>query len=491
MLPRHLKPFVFLLVLPFFLSGSASAFYFRLEGDRLWLQAEQTPLVDILDQFARLGVEVRLDPRIQSTVTGAVRGTNLDEALESLLESYDYLLTWKMLRGPLGRIPKLQEMQVFMPGGETAALPIPKKSATFDSTRGVRGTAPEFVKDELLIGVRPGASYDRFKRLLDGIGGMIVESDSATGIYLIRFPAGTNVEALLQQLANHPLVAHAELNLVTRLPAEAPSAATPLSPSFPAVRPPADGSIPVAVLDSGLDPRAGLSSVVSAGWDAIDPDRSLSDPEGHGTQMAFLASGLIAADGSQSTGDLLPVVSVRTFDEEGKTSNFALLQALAYAAQAGAKVVNMSWGSETDSDFMRTAMQVAADKGILLVAAAGNAPTGKPVYPAAYSTVIAVGGVNADGQPWENSNHGDFVDLSAAAAATFPVGHNGPAGAYVGTSISSAVVANALAQYLNQHPGVTAASAYSALQNALSPSSSSGYGKGILDAAALRRFLNP
>ena len=488
---QRLKSFVFLLLALFFLSGSASALYFRLDGDRLWLQAEQTPLVDILDQFARLGVEVRLDPRIQSTVTGAVRGANLDEALESLLESYDYLLTWKMLRGPLGRIPKLQEMQVFMPGGETAALPIPKKSATFDSTRGVRGTAPEFVKDELLIGVRPGASYDRFKRLLDGIGGMIVESDSATGIYLIRFPAGTNVEALLQQLARNPLVAHAELNLVTRLPAEAPSAATPLSPSFPAVRPPADGSIPVAVLDSGLDPRAGLASIVSAGWDAVDPDRALSDPAGHGTQMAFLASGLLAADGSAPAGEILPLVSVRAFDEDGKTSNFAILQALAYAAQAGAKVVNMSWGSETDSEFMRTAMQVAADKGLTLVAAAGNAPTGKPVYPAAYPVVIAVGGVDADGQPWTNSNHGDFVDLSASSSATFPVGHNGPAGDYVGTSISSAVVANALAQYLNRNPGATSAAALAALTQALSPAPAGGYGGGILDAAALRRFLNP
>mgnify|MGYP003588286031 CR=1 FL=1 len=487
---QRLKSFVFPLLALFFLSGSASALYFRLDGDRLWLQAEQTPLVDILDQFARLGVEVRLDPRIRSTVTGAVRGANLDEALESLLESYDYLLTWKMLRGPLGRIPKLQEMQVFMPGGETAALPIPKKSATFDTTRGVRGTAPEFVKDELLIGVRPGASYDQFKRLLDGIGGMIVESDSATGIYLIRFPAGTNVEALLQQLADHPLVAHAELNLVTRLPADAPSAATRV-PALPAVRPPADGSIPVAVLDSGLDPRAGLAAIVSAGWDAVDPDRALSDPAGHGTQMAFLASGLLAADGSVPAGEILPLVSVRAFDENGKTSNFAILQALAYAAQAGAKVVNMSWGSETDSEFMRTAMQVAADKGLTLVAAAGNAPTGKPVYPAAYPVVIAVGGVDADGQPWTNSNHGDFVDLSASSSATFPVGHNGPAGDYVGTSISSAVVANALAQYLNRNPGATSAAARAALIQALSPAPAGGYGGGILDAAALRRFLNP
>ena len=465
----------------FFAASTASALYFRLDGDRLWLQAEQTPLVDVLEQFSRVGVGVRLDPSIQSTVTGLILGQDIDEALEALLEGYDYLLTWKMLRGPLGRVPKLKEIQVYLPGSAASARPMPKKSTRFDATRGVAGTSPEFVKDELLVGARPGTTYAQFQSLLDQIGGMIVEADAATGVYLIRFPAGTNVEALLRQLGRNPLIAHAELNYVTRLPGGSPSG----FPALPAVSPPADGSIPVAVLDSGLDPNAGLSPLVSAGWDAIDPERALADPDGHGTQMAFLASGALSADGLSAAGEPLPLVSVRAFDEDGKTSNFALMQALAYAVKAGAKVVNMSWGSDVDSEFMRTAIQVAAQQGLILVAAAGNEPTGNAVYPAAYSDVIAVGGVGADGQPWANSNHGAFVDLSAPASATLP------SGSYVGTSISSAAVANALAQYLNQRPKATAVEVRAALAAALSPAPAGGYGTGVLDAAALRRFLNP
>lgn len=469
---------------------AANAFYFRLDGDRLWLQANKTPLSEILDQFARAGVEIRLDPSVQSTVTGSVRGKEVGAALEALLEPNNYVLTWKMLGGPLGSIPKLKEIDVYKPGGEASIQPMPKKPRVFEATRGVLGTAPEFVKDELLIGVRSGATYARLKALLDEIGGMIVEADSATGVYLIRFPPGTNVEALLARLLHHPLIAHAELNYIARLP-EGSAAAADSSVALPIVKPPANGAIPVAVLDSGLDPRAGLSTVVSAGWDAVDPGRPLTDPEGHGTQMAFLASGLVSAAGLASSDGTLPVVSIRTFDEEGKTSNFAILQALAYAAKAGAKVVNMSWGADTDSDFMRTAMQKAIRNGLILVAAAGNEPTGQSVYPAAYPHVLAVGGVLADGQPWNRSNHGDFVDLSAPATALFPIGHNGPAGRYIGTSISSAVVANALAQYLNRHPGATAATATAALTKALSPAPAGGYGAGILDAAALQRLLNP
>ena len=462
---------------------AAYGLYFRLDGDRLWIQANQTPLIDILDQFSRAGVEVLCDPSIKATVTGSIRGLGLDDALDDLLESYDYLLTWKMLRGPLGHIPKLKEIRIFLPGEESASRPIPRRSGRFETTRGVAGTSPEFVKDELLIGARVGTTYEQFQRLLDEIGGMIVEADATTGIYLIRFPPGTNVEALLQRLQDNPLVAHAELNYVSRLPGNI-SARTSQLPVLPNVSPPADGSIPVAVLDSGLDPRAGLGKIVTAGWDAVEPGRALADPQGHGTQMAILASGLLPADGLEAAGAVLPLVSVRAFDEDGKTSNFAILQALAYAAQAGAKVVNMSWGSETDSEFLHAAIEAASRKGLTLVAAAGNQPTGQAIYPAAYPEVIAVAGATGS-QAWSGSNYGDFVDLSASASA------NLPAGTYVGTSISSATVANALARYLAQHPGASAATARTALVQALSPAPGAGYGQGLLDAAAIQRFLAP
>jgi thermitase len=463
----------------------AQALFFRIEGDRLWLQADRTPMREVLLEFARAGVAVRMDPRASSPVTASFRGEPLDKAMGRLLEGYDYLLAWRTLRGPLGQVPKLDEIQVYLPGEPSAARALEKPGGRFEATRGVGGGSPEFVKDELLVGVRPGTTYEEFRRLLDQVGGMIAEADAATGIYLIRFAPGTNVEALLGQLGRHGSVAHAELNWVTRLPGG--DRAGGGLPGVPEAKKPADGSTPVAVLDSGLDPGAGLGEVVSAAWDAVEPERSVSDALGHGTQMAFLASGVVQADGA-SAGDALPVVAVRAFDEEGKTSNFAIVQALAFAAQAGAKVVNMSWGSETDSAFMRRAMEVAAERGLILVAAAGNAATGRPTYPAAYPTVLGVGGVTADGAAWEKSNFGDFVSLSAPATASIPVGHEGPPGAYAGTSISSAVAANALAQYVNRNPEATPAAAWAALQGALSPGPP-GHGAGVLDAAALARFL--
>ena len=70
--PNRLKTWMFRLLGLMALPGACLAFQFRLDGDQLWLQAENTPLVDILGQFARVGVEVRLDPRIRSAVTSRI-----------------------------------------------------------------------------------------------------------------------------------------------------------------------------------------------------------------------------------------------------------------------------------------------------------------------------------------------------------------------------------------------------------------------------------
>ena len=465
------------------------AVFFRLDGDRLWLQADQVPLADVLGQFTQLNVVVQVDPDIRETVQAAFRGVNLDDALNKLLDPYDYVITWKMLRGPLGRVPKLQKIEVYRPGNRQNVRPLPQPPARFQVTRGVAGNQPEFIRDELLVGTAPGTTYAQFKALMDQVGGMIVDAEPGLGIYLIRFPAGVHVENILERLARHPLIAHAELNYAHRLPP--PPERRPSVQVRPKIAPPADGSVPVAVLDSGLDPAIGIGPLVTAAWDAVAPEQALSDPSGHGTQMALLASGVLAADGLQPGATLLPLVAIRSFDDQGVTSNFALFQALAYAAEAGARVVNLSWGSETDTPFLREAVERAAAQGLLVVAAAGNQPSGRPVYPAAYSSVIAVGGIDSSGQPWTQSNHGTFVDLSAPAFATLPSGSSGAPGSYVGTSISAATVAHALGQYLNRHPTATAREALKALQDALTPPSGPNYGKGILDHAALQRLLAP
>jgi hypothetical protein len=154
----------------------------------------------------------------------------------------------------------------------------------------------------------------------------------------------------------------------------------------------------------------------------------------------MIASGALVPQGGSETGQAVPVLAVRTFDDNGVTTSDTIMRALRYAADSGVSIVNMSWGAEVDSRFLEAAMNFAAMNGMTLFASAGNEPLGKPIYPAGYGSVIAVGGLNADGTRWDKSNYGDFVELYAPAWAEFE------GRVYAGTSIASPYAAREAAR---------------------------------------------
>lgn len=459
----------------------------RIESDRLTVVARQTPLRDILEGFARVGVHVRLDPSIDVVVSGSCRNTPMEEALNALLEPYAYILVWDVVRGPVGDLPRLAEIQVFAPGHKQALRPLLPDTGNLNVTRGALPDSPMFVADEILVGVRTQVSAEDFRRLLAQIGGTVVSSIPELGIYQVRLPANTNVPDLIEQLKRNPLIAAAEPNYVALLPREGRQA-DGSGGARPPLAAPAAGAAAVAVLDSGLLSGLGLDGHVIGSYDALHPGRAITDPGGHGTQMAMLAAGGVTPWGVEAQGEGVPVLAVRAFDDNGATSNFALMRAIRYAIEQGARVVNLSWGTETHSAFVASAVAYAQSRGAVVVAAAGNQPTGRPMYPAAYDGVVAVSATNPDQSLWEKSNYGNFVTIAAPGKATFSVGYGGPPGAYAGTSIASAYVARELALYFSRNPNAKAGQAVAALRQAVTDAGDKGrdprYGYGVLDAAA-------
>jgi hypothetical protein len=169
--------------------------------------------------------------------------------------------------------------------------------------------------------------------------------------------------------------------------------------------------------------------------------------------MTMVASGAINPLGVETESESThPVLSIRSFDENGFTSTYTLLNSIDYAVESGARILSMSWGSEDNSPMLDTAINYAADQGLILVAAAGNSPSGIPVYPAAYENVIGVGALMPDGTVWDQSNFGDFVAIQAPGLADLPVGYNGAPGMYAGTSISTAFTARVIAEALDKNP---------------------------------------
>jgi hypothetical protein len=207
------------------------------------------------------------------------------------------------------------------------------------------------------------------------------------------------------------------------------------------------------VLDSGLSPGTLPDAQVLASQDALNPNTTISDTLGHGTQMALIASGIVTPFGVTKNNDgSHPVIAIRAFDDNGFTSSLALMNGIDFALTNGAQVVSLSWGSPIPSDFINDTLEYGASKGLIIVASAGNEPTGKPVYPAAYESVIGIGALAPTGRNWKNTNYGDFVDVYLPGFADMPVGYKADPGIYAGTSISAAFAANRIAAFLSQNP---------------------------------------
>lgn len=194
----------------------------------------------------------------------------------------------------------------------------------------------------------------------------------------------------------------------------------------------------VAVIDTGVAQVADLSGRLLTGWDIIaNHADGRNDLNGHGTHV----SGIIAADANNGVGiaGLAPQVSilpVRVLNASGSGWSSDIASGIIWAADHGATVINMSLGSDSPSNSMKSAINYAVGKGITVVAASGNDGDATPEYPAAYSNVIAVGATTSNDTVASFSTYGPQLDVAAPGdriLSTVPQGY----ASYSGTSMAT------------------------------------------------------
>ncbi|MDM8538431.1 S8 family serine peptidase [Desulfobacterales bacterium HSG17] len=420
----------------------------RLEKDRLTLYAENAGLQDILRAIAKQGIAVQVDPGLNPEISVSFYNKDVQQGLKSLLKSINHILIWESVSGTSNI--RLAEIQVFEQGRKAFMKPL-KIRDSFAIARNPENGAL-FVRDEILLHRKMEMSVAEFEKIINRVNGTITDKNDVLGVYKVRLPENTDIPSLVKELNKVSGISGAEPNYA--YPISLPYKNIASNPSFTDNKFPgaANGAAPVAVLDSGLLPDSGLDELVVASFDAVNPENRISDGLGHGTQMALIASGVIKPEGIlDNKSDAIPVIPIRAFDDNGLTSSFSIMNSIDFALEKGARVLSLSWSSDTKSEFLEQAMEYADSKNLIVVASAGNEPTGKPVWPAAYPSVICVGALNPDGKPWDKSNYGSFVDLAAPGFASLPVGYKGEPGAYAGTSIATAYVTNVIARYLSEH----------------------------------------
>lgn len=172
--------------------------------------------------------------------------------------------------------------------------------------------------------------------------------------------------------------------------------------------------ITVAVLDTGVS-FSGEDAPVKflKGWDFADNDSNPNDLEGHGTHVAgTIAQATNNGRGVAGLAYGATILPVRVLGPGGG-STYDVANGITYAVDNGADVINMSLGSPYTTSVEDKAVQYAIDKGVIVVAASGNAGRSTIDYPAACNGVISVGAVGANSTVANYSNGGSGLDVVA------------------------------------------------------------------------------
>jgi serine protease len=251
-------------------------------------------------------------------------------------------------------------------------------------------------------------------------------------------PRSTDLASFCRRLAADPNVVYAEPNRFLRA-AAGPSdplfvyqwnlSGAPFGVDAAAVWPRATGTgIIVAVLDSGiayedrgpyrrLPDFAGTSFV--AGYDFVNNDPYANDDLGHGTHVA----GIIAqtTDNGLGCAGVAPgatLMPIKVLTDQGIGRDDWIASGIRYAADNGARVINLSLGGIGYSRTIQEALEYATSRGALLLAAAGNRGAQGIDYPAGAEQCLAVGATRFDGSRAYYSNVGPELDLVAPGGDT-------------------------------------------------------------------------
>ena len=336
-----------------------------------------------------------------------------------------------------------------MPVGEMKHLTFTLLAA---SVATAYAASPEFVPGQVIVKYRSdAAAISRVSLLLRGVTPI---QNLGENTQLVTVPVGSTISTTIAQLKQDPNVVFAEPNYIAH------ASVTPNDQYYVQYQPElrkiqadlawnySTGSgIRVGVLDTGIQANhPDLTGKVAVQYDFVDNDSTAQDGNGHGTHTA----GTVAARtnnsiGVASVGYDAQLVIGRVLGNDGSGSYAAIVSGIRWAADQRAIIISMSLGGSSGSQALSDAIDYAAGKGCLVIAAAGNSNSNLPSYPAYYTKVLAVGAVDNNDVKASFSNYGSWVDIVAPGvniASTYPTNQYAQLS---GTSMATPIVAGSAA----------------------------------------------
>ena len=392
--------------------------------------------------------------------------------------------------------------------------------------------APDYVPDRLVVGFNESVTDAEAAQIVSGMrqGASLRAKGLRRAFHVLSVPKGRVFE-LMNALKGDARVRYAHPDWIVHaldIPPNDPfyptqwnlENANPAAGSIHvegawAVNPGGDPSVVVAVIDTGIayenfqtfcqaPDLAGAHFV--AGWDFVNNDAHPNDDESHGTHVA----GTIAQTTNNALGVAgiaynVSLMPVKVLNAQGSGTITQIADGIRWAADHGAHVINMSFGTSAlpaQLIALQDAVQYAASRGVVLVAAAGNSAGATPMYPAAYPEVISVGatlynktlatysnkganlcapGGTNNGEDNSGDGYPDMIlqntfDPNTHATCTFGYWF------FAGTSMASPHVAALVALVKSEQPSLTSAEIRQLLYDTADNTVTPDCGFGLVDA---------
>ncbi|HLH93433.1 MAG TPA: S8 family serine peptidase [Xanthobacteraceae bacterium] len=380
---------------------------------------------------------------------------------------------------------RLQEAKhaIAAAAGPRAGTAAPRSPAAVVNNRfaGISGNALEarmftvpapgetrYVPNEIVVGAPAGLSTEQVADIArrNGLEPIAGGTFSAAGVTLQRWrvPADRPIGDVIRSLQAEPGLQSAQPNFRFKL-AQAAAVSEQPADGFSAQYAPAKlhlaqahrlsngAGVLIAVIDTGIDrTHPELTGAIAASFDAIG---AREPPDAHGTAIAgaIFAHGRLT--GVAPGARLLAIRAFSTAGPDAEATTMTIVRSIEWAQAHGARVINMSFAGAHDPVISRALAQARA-RGIVLIAAAGNAgPDSPPLYPAADANVIAVSATDIDDHLLDVANRGRQIAIAAPGVDVLLPAPHARYQLATGTSFAAAHVAGIAALMLARNPHLT------------------------------------
>ena len=210
--------------------------------------------------------------------------------------------------------------------------------------------------------------------------------------------------------------------------------------------------IKVAVMDTGIDANHPDLPIVAKGvkiLNGVTTENVYDDDNGHGTHCAGIIGALDNTDGVVGVAPAVSLYAIKVLDSSGSGYYSDMIKGFDWAITNQIQVISMSFGGTSTTKALQNACNNAQAKGIVLVAAAGNGGNSKILYPAAYSSVIAVGATGVSNVRASWSSYGSQLALVAPGVNIQSTYNDGAYTTMSGTSMACPHVSGTAALVLS------------------------------------------